>query len=153
MPSYTIQSVEQAASGGEGEKTWTRQKLAVLEAGGVTPQNVTLFCNKWQPVPAVGSTIEGDIQPPKQDGWTPELKPPRKSGGGGGKDFKADPAKQAAIAVESAQKVAIDVLRLAMEQGVWKAPDDRPVAEMTGVVKTIAQSLYAQITEASEAAK
>ena len=145
MASYTVQSIEQAASGGEGDKAWTRQKLSVLAAGEVTPQTVTLFCNKWQPVPAVGTTIEGEIQPPKQEGWTPELKPPRK--GGGGKDFKADPAKQAAIAMESAQKSAVEITRLALEH-----PEHSSEA-LTKVVRAVAQALYAQITEASEAVK
>jgi len=150
MPTFTVQTVEQAASGGEGEKAWTRQKLTVLAAGDVTPQVVTLFCNKWQPVPAAGSTIEGDIQPPKQEGWTPELKPPRK-GGGGSKDFRADPVKQAAIAMEVALKEAREIMVFAASHGQYAPP--AMVAEIVDQQLVIAEKYFARIMEKSEAAK
>ena len=101
------------------------------------------------PLPEPGITLEGTVE---QGTHGPKFKKgtdgPR--GGGGGKEYKADPAKQAAIAMESCHKVAVDILRIAMEHGAWTAPAEKPVGEMTGVVKTISAALYAQIRDAME---
>lgn len=147
MPSFTVVAAEQTKSGTSDKGPWTVWKLG-LRDGSDEARVAELFCPDGMSPPAVGSTIEGEIERAQNPSWLDKFKPARK--GGGGKAFKADPAKQHAIAMEAAQKVAVDVLRLAMEQGVWKAPEERPLAEMTGVVKMVAQSLYAQIDEVAK---
>lgn len=117
--------------------------------------NVELVRNANSDPPKQGDTLEGDLEDRGQYGLRLKLAGRGGAGGvfSGTKEYKADPVKQRAIAMEAAQKVAVDVLRLAMDRGAWEPPAERPVAEMAGVVKVIAQSLYGQIIEVSEGQK
>jgi hypothetical protein len=66
---------------------------------------------------------------------------------GSSRDFRADPVKQAAIAAESAQKVAVDTIRLAIET-------KQDPAEMAQQVVEVSRVLLEQIKAAmSEADK
>jgi hypothetical protein len=143
MPVYTVKKIKQIESGGEGEKAWTRQKVRIETPDGV--KDVLLFCNKWAPVPQEGSTIEAEIGPPYRPGQLPELKRPRKGAyngsSGASKDFKADPVKQAAIAMEASQKAAVELVKLAYTSG-------EPVKAFTKETAEVAQELYEQIQRA-----
>ena len=148
MAMFTITGVDTKVRDWQSEHgTMRAYNIKLTDAAGT--EHLAEWSRKLSsPAPAPGP-IEGELV---QSQYGLRFKKTQTGGGGGGgsREYKADPAKQRAIAMEAAQKVAVDVLRLAMEQGVWKAPDERPVSEMAGVVKTIAQSLFTQIEEVAK---
>ena len=144
MPSYTVKAVEQSAQGGEGERVWTRQKLLLENQAGQTKE-VSLFCNRFTPVPKVGDVLEGDVQPnEKNPAWLPELKLPRKGGGGGG-GRPEDPKTRASIAMQASQKVAADLCALVYKDGMSQE-------ELIGTHQLFSNAIYAQVKAAQESA-
>lgn len=91
------------------------------------------------PAPAIGQSIEGDIE---QTNYGPKFRPAQQPGGarGGGRSI----AERHEIAMQHAQKCAVTILELAATQGDYRPPT---VAEVTAQAKTIAAALFEQIRE------
>jgi hypothetical protein len=147
---FTVQKIKQVQAGETDKGPWTKHKVRIETADGV--KDVLLFCNQYSPVPAEGSTIEGEIGDPYKPGQLPEFKRARKGAYGGrngsSRDFKADPVKQAAIAMEASQKAAVEIVRMRYEHDLENAD-----ALVEGV-QMVAARLYEQIQQAmSEAEK
>lgn len=146
---YTVQKVKEIQSGNDKNgKPFTKQKLRLETPDGI--RDVLLYCPEWNPPPAEGATIEGEIGKPFREGQLPEFERARKgpySGRSGApRDFKADPVKNAAIAAEASQKVAVDVIRLALDT-------KQDPADVCRQVKAVAESLFEQIQKAMGDAK
>jgi hypothetical protein len=146
MPSFTVLAVDGKVRDWQSEHGTMRAYKINLRGQDGTEHTAEWSRKLSSAAPEVGQTLEGEIV---QGQYGARFKKTQ-AGGGGSREYKADPAKQRAIAMEAAQKVAVDILRLAMDQGVWKAPEEKPVGEMAGVVKTIAQSLFSQIEEVAK---
>lgn len=117
--------------------------------------NIEWRRNADSPAPSVGQQIEADLVDQGKYGQRLELAQRggsggvwsgTKSGGGGSKDFKADPVKQAAIAMENSHGAAIEIAKLALEQG-------KSSQEIEQVVTQIADRLYERVTAAMKAAQ
>jgi hypothetical protein len=125
MPEYTVKKIKEIQRGNDKNgKPFTKQKLRLETPDGT--QDVLLYCPEWNPPPTEGSTIEGTIGEPFRAGQLPEFQRARKGGSNGfsgaGKSFHADPAKleverarNRSIAGQASQKVAVDIIRLALE--------------------------------------
>jgi hypothetical protein len=133
-------------------------RVHLRNGDGTDHLNIEFRRNADSPAPTVGQQLEGELVDQGQYGQRLQL---ANRGGPGAswtgakapvKDFKADPVKQAAIAMEHAQKAAIDILSLAAEKADgYSLPET--VGGVTEQVKMVAKMLYGQIAEVSEAAK
>ena len=151
MPAYTVRAVEQSANGGEGDRVWTRQKL-LLENQAGQQKEVSLFCNRFTPVPKVGDVLEGDVQPnEKNPAWLPELKLPRKGGGGGGGPRPEDPKRMASIAMQHSQDTALRMVTWALENGLIKqgpGGEEMNLGALAEFVRVQASIFYLQVQDA-----
>lgn len=149
MPEFKVSKIKQVQAGEGPKGPWTKHKVRIETADGV--KDVLLFCNQYSPVPAEGSTIEGEIGDPYKPGQLPEFKRARTGAyngrGGAARDFKADPAKldlerakNRSIASEASQRVAVDTIRLAIEIG-------RDPADVAREIVAVARILYAEHVE------
>jgi hypothetical protein len=133
-------------------------RLNLRNGDGTEHLNIEMVRKADSPPPKANDTFEGDLENRgTKYGWKLNLAQ-RAPGGswsgakGGSKDFKADPVKQAAIAMETAQKSAIAIISLAAEKAEgYSLPET--VGGVTEQVKMVAKMLYGQIAEVSEAAK
>jgi len=149
MPTYTVKAVEQSGQGGEGDRAWTRQKLTLQNEAGAT-KDVSLFCNRFTPVPKVGDTLTGDIKPNERNPeWLPELHLPRKGGGGGG-PRPEDPKRMASIAMQHSQDTALRMVTWALENGLLKPPENERYEWFLQFVLTHADGLYSQVKKAQQ---
>ena len=147
MPQYKITAVSQAAQGGEGDRKWTRQTLTLQNNAGAT-KDVSLFCNRFTPVPKVGDTIEGEVKPnEKNPNWLPELHLPKR--GGGPQKRVEDPATRASIAMQASQKVAVDLAKFAFENNL----DDAQRMRLMNLHKDFSGAVFAQVMEAQKNAQ
>jgi hypothetical protein len=114
-------------------------------------KNVLL--RKKPPFPSVGDVLEGYqvVEKQAQSGnkYLKAEKPQQPNAtfnrsNGGGKDFKADPVKQRAIAMESSIKASLEYARLQADRG--KLPDEFDHQQLRGV----AFFFYGLITEAMQ---
>jgi hypothetical protein len=142
---YTVVEAEKTADKpdrGYGPMQTIRLKLRNEQ--GNERDGISWYAKATTPLPTAGSQVFGDVT--KTDyGW--QFKKARTGPvSGSSRDFRADPVKQAAIACESAQKVAVDTIRLAIET-------QQDPAELAKQVVEVARVLYEQIQQLSEAAK
>ena len=91
-------------------------RLKLRNEQGQERAGISWYAKATTPVPAAGVQLFGDVT--KTDyGW--QFKKAQQGGhngrSGAGRDYKADPVKQAAIACEAAHKAAIDLTRLELE--------------------------------------
>lgn len=141
MPStYTVVEAEKVSDKpdrGYGPMQTIRLKLRNEQ--GNERAGITWYTKATTPVPAAGSQLFGEAKE-GQYGW--EFKKAQQGGyngrSGAARDFKADPVKQAAIAMEASQKAAVEIVRTDLDL-------DR--------VRMVAQVLYAQIQQAMSEAK
>jgi len=152
MPSYTVKAVKQIANGGEAGKEWTRQKVRLIGPESEMT-DATLFCNRFTPVPKEGDTLDGTIEPAKQEGWLPELKLPRKGGGGfqGGGPRPEDPKRMASIAMQHSQDTAWRIVQFALENNLLQPePGKQPMQWLCETVAYRAEQVYQQVKEAQD---
>jgi hypothetical protein len=124
--------------------------LRLKTSAGLT-KDAEWFTKASTSVPQPGTQLVGEITS-SQYGLRFKKVASAASGFGGSKEYKADPAKQAAIAMESSIKSAIDIVTLAAQHaGGYVLPDT--VGGITEQVRMVAHKLYDQIVEVSEAAK
>jgi hypothetical protein len=110
------------------------------------------FTNASTSVPQPGTQLVGEISNTQYGLRFKKVASAASGNFGGSKEYKADPAKQAAIAMESSIKSAIDIVTLAAQHaGGYVLPDT--VGGITEQVRMVAKALYAQIVEVSEATK
>jgi hypothetical protein len=122
--------------------------LSLKTSDGIVKQ-AEWFTNASTSVPQPGTQLVGEISS-SQYGLS--FKKVASAAAGGSKEYKADPAKQAAIAMESSIKSAIDIVTLAAQHaGGYVLPNT--VGGITEQVRMVAKALYAQIVEVSEATK
>jgi hypothetical protein len=100
--------------------------------------------------PQVGEVIDCTVDMEAQYG--PKLKVNFTQGGGGGGGggrgwVPEPPEKRRSIAMQHAQKCAVEILAVAAAHGDYKPPSAGDVA---GQVKTVAQALFAQVIEAEK---
>jgi hypothetical protein len=100
----------------------------------------SVLLRKKAPFPQPGEDISDDYQVVERVGNSgksyKKLERPQQPGGSGGnrggsKDFKADPVKQAAIAMQAAHNTAIEYARLQNERG--KLPESFTHEDLAGV--------------------
>jgi hypothetical protein len=148
--SYTVVEAEKTADKpdrGYGPMQTIRLKLRNEQ--GNERDGISWYAKATTPLPAAGSQVFGDVT--KTDyGW--QFKKARTGPvSGSSRDFRADPVKQAAIACESAQKAAVEIVRMWLDQGNGPGIG---LDELTTYVKHHADLLYQQIQKAmSEAEK
>jgi hypothetical protein len=112
----------------DAEKPWTRQKVRLEDAGNdkgfIDGQ---LFCNRFTPVPKEGDELDvKQIKQPDNPAWLPEIELNRKGGGGGGYSGPRvdDPKTRNSIAMQSSAKLAWEMLRFSLENGLLTPPED-----------------------------
>jgi hypothetical protein len=147
---YTVVEAEKTADKpdrGYGPMQTIRLKLRNEQ--GNERDGISWYAKATTALPAAGSQVFGDVT--KTDyGW--QFKKARTGPvSGPSRDFKADPVKQAAIAMEASQKAAVEIVRIGVENKLW-APGDQPIAEMTAAVKATTEKLFEQIQQAMEKA-
>lgn len=141
MPTFTVQAAsvkKQIPDSGRGAKQVINLTLA---EGDQPPVIAEWFTAATTAIPSVGSTIEGTIEPSE---YGPKFKKAGGFGGGGGGGRSESPETRRSIAMQHAQKCAVEALKLAAEHGPYTPPNAADVAEH---VKTIAGVLYAQVQE------
>jgi len=130
------------------------QLLTLKNAEGKEKDGVTMFIPAGQPAPVVGAALEGSVEYDEkfqEFKFKGARKGPYNGRSGAPRDFKADPVKQAAIAMEASQKAAVEIVRLAHDIG---APDTAEgLGHVRGVVQEVAGLLYEQIQKAMGEAK
>jgi len=134
MPAnYTVVEAEKTADKpdrGYGPMQTIRLKLRNEQ--GAEKAGVSWYAKASTPIPAAGQQLFGDVTQTDY-GW--QFKKARTGPvNGSSRDFRADPVKQAAIAAESAQKVAVDTIRLAIETKQDPAEMARQVVEVSRVL-------------------
>jgi hypothetical protein len=122
-------------------------RLSLMASGETTPVIASWLRKASSPAPVRGQQIEGALEDTEYGKkFREQRQMPIGSSGGGGKSYAADPKKQAAIAMEASQKVAIDALRLLAEFGDWKPEKEKLSLTLT----SLARVLYDQIEEVSK---
>jgi hypothetical protein len=122
-------------------------RLFLMAPGETTPVIASWLRKASSPAPVRGQQIEGALEDTEYGKkFREQRQMPIGSSGGGGKSYAADPKKQAAIAMEASQKVAIDALRLLAEFGDWKPEKEKLSLTLT----SLARVLYDQIEEVSK---
>lgn len=140
MPSLKVLKVKELGRGEGQAGPWSRHKLRLeIPGGGV--QDATIFVNRGRQIPVIGDVLEGTIEPPKQEGWSPEFKPARAPGGG--RPAGRPPEERRAIAMQSSHKVAVDIVRLAYETG-------KETSGVRELVQTVAEQIYNQVQHAEK---
>jgi hypothetical protein len=123
-------------------------RLKLRNEQGTEKGGVDWYAKASTPVPQAGTQLFGDVTQTDY-GW--QFKKARTAPvGGSSRDFRADPVKQAAIAMEASQKAAVEIVR------IWREHWDDGVSmdDLRASVKTTAAGLYEQIQKAmSEADK
>lgn len=150
MPAtYTVVEAEKVSDKpdrGYGPMQTIRLKLRNEQGG--ERGGITWYTKATTPVPAAGSQLFGEAKE-GQYGW--EFKKAQQGGyngrSGGSKDFKADPVKQAAIAMEASHKAAVDMTLGEAALG-WL---DK--GELDEVVARRADWMYERIQRAMQEAK
>ena len=149
MPAnYTVVQAEKTADKpdrGYGPMQTIRLKLRNEQ--GRERAGIDWYAKATTPVPAAGTQLFGDVN--KTDyGWQFKKARTGPPGGfsGAGRDFKADPVKQAAIAMEASQKAAVEIVRLAHDIGADNTAEG--LAHVRQVVQDVAGALYEQIQQA-----
>lgn len=141
MATYTITAVSDNVRDWSSSKGGTMKAYRVVmrdQAGNET-QNVEWSRKESSPPPTVGQQVEGDIDVAAQYG--PKFKQANTAGGGGG--YRGKPVEERrSIAMQHAQKCAVDVVRLAADLGEWRPADDE---KALGAVLKIADKLFAQV--------
>jgi hypothetical protein len=123
-------------------------RLSLMASGETTPVIASWLRKASSPAPVRGQQIEGALEDTEYGKkFREQRQMPIGSSGGGGKSYAADPKKQAAIAMEASQKVAVDIMRLYYQQAA-KAPDS--AGELVSQVKQVAAALFGQIEEVSK---
>jgi hypothetical protein len=145
---YTVVEAEKTADKpdrGYGPMQTIRLKLRNEQ--GNERDGISWYAKATTALPAAGSQVFGDVT--KTDyGW--QFKKARTGPvSGSSRDFRADPVKQAAIAMEASQKAAVEIVRM------WHgALSDQHVSlnDFTAHVRSVAGELYEQIQQATEKA-
>lgn len=120
-------------------------RLKLRNEQGKEKGGVDWYAKASTPVPQAGTQLFGDVTQTDY-GW--QFKKARTAPvGGSSRDFRADPVKQAAIAAESAQKVAVDTIRLAIETKQDPAEMARQVVEVSRV---LLEQIKAAMSEADK---
>jgi len=149
MPSYQVVKSEKKKDVTGGAIV---QLLTLKNTEGKEKDGVTMFIPAGQPAPVVGAALEGTVEYDEkfqEFKFKGARKGPYNGRSGAARDFKADPVKQAAIAMESAQKSGVEIVRIWRDH--WD--DGVPLDELTAYVKSVAAELYEQIQKAMGEAK
>jgi hypothetical protein len=120
-----------------------------LQEQGQTEQITAEWYTKQDtPIPAEGSTLEGEITVDPQFG--PKFKKAQQGGGFAGGGFRGKgPEERRSIAMQHAQKCAVTVLQIAAEHGEYTPPS---AGDVVGQVKTVAEALFQQVLAAEKGA-
>lgn len=128
MNTYQVTAV------GDSVREWSTRNGAAYKSYRVTLrnkdgrelENVEVSRNASAPKPAVGESLEGDVDRSGQYG--PKLQEPRRQGGGGFNRSKT-PEERRSIAMQSSAARGVDVVRIAVDAGLWKPESPDAVAE------------------------
>ena len=141
MPTFTVTEIVAAkpwtpAGETEPKKIYYDVKIEGQE------RPVQVGRNPGNPLTA-GAVLEGTIGPDDRGGQKFTLSNNGFKGGGrGGKSIE----ERRGIAMQASHKVAVDVVRIAVDAGLWKPETPKGVA---AAVQAIATDLYAQVNEVS----
>jgi hypothetical protein len=154
MTTFTIDDVDQNVRDVDTQYgAMKAYRLSLMGPDATTPVVASWLRKASSPAPVVGQQVTGDLEDGQYGKKFREAKQfPQGSSGGRSGSYAADPKKQAAIALEHSQKVAVDILKLAYEMKVYP-PDSREktqVSDMASDVRLIAAALYQQIEEVSK---
>jgi len=130
------------------------QLLTLKNTEGKEKDGVTMFIPAGQPAPVVGAALEGTVEYDEkfqEFKFKGARKGPYNGRSGAPRDFKADPVKQAAIAMEASQKAAVEIVRMSLSD--VRDPEAPALGPLVQSVKEVAQSLYEQIQKAMGEAK
>jgi hypothetical protein len=145
MANYRVTAVSDRVRDWASEKGGLMRSYRVTladEATGETIGNCEWARKVSSPPPAVGESVEGDVDHSGQYG--PKFKAAaRPAGGGGGRP--RDPAERRSIAMQHAQKCAVTVLEVAAAHGDYKPPN---ASDVVNQVKTVAAALFKQVADA-----
>lgn len=155
-----VLAVKQVGSGESDKGKWTRQKVRLAtgqdEATGLdTFVDGQLFCHKYVPVPNPGDELDvKEIKQPENPSWLPEIILVNKGRGGGGGGYSGprvdDPKTRNSIAMQSSLKLAWEIVRVSLESGLIKPPDDERHEWLLRLVQLDANRVYAQVKEAQD---
>lgn len=140
---YTVEAVtgnEEKPDKGHGPMRSIRMNLAGVGS-------VEWYTKAATQPPAEGSQITGSVEDSQYGKKFKKARPQNGFGGGGTKDYKADPVKQAAEQMRAAHNTALDYARFLNERG--KLDDEFALKDLV----RIADFLYARVQKAMEQAK
>jgi hypothetical protein len=123
-------------------------RLFLMAPGETTPVIASWLRKASSPAPVRGQQIEGALEDTEYGKkFREQRQMPIGSSGGGGKSYAADPKKQAAIAMESSQARAVDLMRIWLDNGGEKPESAKELVTMT---KQIAAAFFGQVEEVSK---
>jgi hypothetical protein len=152
MPQYTIAAVDpnppRQWAGQQGGQNLSYRVDMSDESGFVT-RNVEWSKRADKPAPQVGEKANGTIDMEAKFG--PKFKPEYQQGGGGGgkREWVPEPPeKRRSIAMQHAQKCAVELLSLGALHGDYKPPER--VGDLANNVKAVAVVLFQQVMDAEK---
>lgn len=153
MPTMKVLAVKQIASGESDKGAWTRQKVRLEDRGGERGFiDGQLFCHQYVPVPNEGDELDvKEIKQPENPAWLPEIVLVKKGGGGGYSGPRLDdPKTRNSIAMQSSLKLAWEVVRVSLEAGLIKPPEERRHEWLMGLVMDDGTTIYKLVQGAQD---
>jgi hypothetical protein len=143
VPTYTVRGAVPTKTGLGQSGNMQDVALALTGPDGVE-LTASWFAKMGETLPQPGSQVEGSIE---QSQYGPKWKPVRQGGGGGGgRGWQPEPPeKRRSIAMQHAQKCAVELLAVGAAHGEYKPP--ATVGELAGHVKVVAAALVTQVLE------
>lgn len=123
---------------------WKSYRVTLKNAAGAELGNVEISRAASAPAPAVGEQVEGEVD--KSGQYGPKLQEPRRSGGGGGGRAKS-PEERRSIAMQSSATRGVEVVRIAVDAGLWKPESPEAV---TDAALKVAGRFYERVLEAEK---
>jgi hypothetical protein len=153
MAEFTIAAVATNEDGSPRTRAWNSEKggpmlsyrMTLRNAQGAELSNVEWSRKQDSQPPAVGQSIEGEVDTTGEYG--PKFKAAQRPGGtgGGGGGRPRDPAERRSIAMQHAQKCAVTILEVAASHGDYRPPN---AGDVVTQVKAVAAALFQQVQQA-----
>lgn len=138
MPSYTVTEILSSRPWPSSEETKVIYYDVKVDG---QDQTVNLGRKPTNPL-AVGAVLDGTLERGDRGGLRFVRAQSQNGGGRGGKPVE----ERRSIAMQASQKVAVDVVRIAVDAGLWQPQTPEGVA---AAVRKIAGELYGQVNEVS----
>lgn len=123
---------------------WKSYRVTLRNKDGRELGNVEISRVATAPPPKTGETVEGTVEQGGAHG--PKLQEPRRGGGGG---RAKPPEERRSIAMQSSNQRGVEVVRIAVDAGLWKP--ETPEAVTAAALK-VADEFFARVMKAEAGA-